>query len=333
MRRTPPSPIGPRLGNLIPAEITGENVSTVTQQPGSTAGTPVACEARFEEYPANPTAPRSATPAPPVDNTLYVAADGSGDFYSIQKALDAAPADGAMLLIAPGTYRETISVTKPNIELRGSNPDASKTVIVFDKSAGSSGGTLHSATAEIHGDNFRAENLTFANDWNATHVQVFAGSQALAVLINADKAVFSNVRFLGNQDTLYAGSRNCAPDGEACIPTRQYFTHCYIEGNVDFIFGDSKAVFDHCEIHSTPHSEGFITAQSKHYPTEDSGFVFNHCTLTAASGRRKYLARPAVASLCKSYFSQHGDGCSHRSRRLARVASGRDAFNRNCLLC
>jgi polygalacturonase len=285
--------IGPRLGNLIPAAgLAGENVS-VGQQPGSSAGTPVACEARFEEYPANPTAPRSATPAPPVDNTLYVAADGSGDFYSIQTALDAAPADGAMLLIAPGTYRETISVTKPNIELRGSNPDASKTVIVFNKSAGSSGGTLHSATAEIHGDNFRAENLTFANDWNATHVQVFAGSQALAVLINADKAVFNNVRFLGNQDTLYAGSRNCAPDGEACVPTRQYFTHCYIEGNVDFIFGDSKAVFDHCEIHSTPHSEGFLTAQSKHYLSEDSGFVFNHCTLTAAPGAANiWLGRP-----------------------------------------
>ena len=285
--------IGPRIGNLIPTGgVTGDNL-TVTQQLGSAIGAPVACEARFEEYPANPSAPQSATPAPPVDNTLYVAADGSGDFYSIQKALDAAPADGAMLLIAPGTYRETISITKPNIELRGSNPDASKTIIVFNKSAGSSGGTLHSATAEIHGDNFRAENLTFANDWNATHVQVFAGSQALAVLINADKAIFSNVRFLGNQDTLYAGSRNCAPDGEACVATRQYFSRCYIEGNVDFIFGDSKAVFDHCEIHSTPHSEGFLTAQSKHYPTEDSGFVFNHCTLTAAPDAENiWLGRP-----------------------------------------
>jgi polygalacturonase len=281
--------LGPRLGNLIP---TGEDL-TVTQQPGSTAGTPLACDARFEEYPANPTAPRSATVAPPIDNTLYVAADGTGDYYSIQKALDTAPDSGATLLLAPGTYRESISITKPNIELRGSNPDASRTIIVFDKSAGSSGGTLHSATAEIRGDNFRAENLTFANDWNATHAQVPVGSQALAVLVAADKATFSNVRFLGNQDTLYAGSRNCAPDGEPCTPTRQYFSHCYIEGNVDFIFGDSKAVFDHCEIHSTPHSEGFLTAQSMHYPSEDSGFVFNHCTLTAAPDATNiWLGRP-----------------------------------------
>lgn len=285
--------LGPRLGNLIPAADSGAEGVAVTQLPGSSTGTPVACEARFEDYPENPTAPRSASIAPPVDNTLYVAADGTGDFYSIQKALDVVPANGATLNIAPGTYRETISVTKPNIQLHGSNSDAFKTIIVFNKSAGSSGGTLHSATAEIRGDNFRAENLTFANDWNATHDQVPVGSQALAVLIAADKAVFSNVRFLGNQDTLYAGSRNCAPDGEPCTPTRQYFTHCYVEGNVDFIFGDSKAVFDHCEIHSTPHSEGFLTAQSKHYPTEDSGFVFNHCTLTAAPGvENVWLGRP-----------------------------------------
>jgi polygalacturonase len=285
--------VGPRLGNLISAEEHGWEDVTVTRVSGSTSGTPVSCEGRFQDYPANPTAPRSATVAPPIDKTLYVAADGSGDFYSIQKALDAAPADGAMLLIAPGTYREIISVTKPNIQLRGSNADASRTVIVFDKSAGTSGGTLHSATAEIRGDNFRAENLTFANDWNATHTQVPVGSQALAVLVAADKAIFDNVRFLGNQDTLYSGSRNCTPDGESCIPTRQYFTHCYVEGNVDFIFGDSKAVFDHCEIHSTPHSEGFITAQSKHYPSEDSGFVFNHCTLTASPGLTNiWLGRP-----------------------------------------
>ena len=281
--------LGPRVGNLIPS---GENTSAI-RQPDSSTGAALACDSRFEGYPANPTAPRSATPAPPADHTLYVAADGTGDFYSIQKALKAAPDAGAMLLIAPGMYRETISITKPNIELRGGDPDATKTVIVFNKSAGTSGGTLHSATAEICGDNFRAENLTIANDWNATHEQVPAGSQALAALITADKAVFDNVRFLGNQDTLYAGSRNCSPDGQPCTPAHQYFTHCYIEGNVDFIFGDGKAVFDHCEIHSTAHFEGFITAQAKHYPEEDSGFLFKHCTLTSSPGiGNVWLGRP-----------------------------------------
>ena len=281
--------LGTALGNFTPS---GEDV-TVTQMPGSKPGTPVACEGRFVDYPENTTAPISASVVPAPDNTLYVAADGTGDFYSVQRAVDAAPDNGATILIGPGVYREVVSVTKPNIIMRSNDPDAAKTVIVFDKSAGTSGGTLHSATVEIRGDNFYAENLTFANDWNATHPQLPAGSQALAVLVTGDKAVFRNMRLLGNQDTVYLGSRNCRPDGHPCIPTRQYFTHCYIAGNVDFIFGDSKAVFDHCEIHSTAHSEGFVTAQAKHYPDEDSGFVFNHCRLTADPGTTGvYLGRP-----------------------------------------
>jgi polygalacturonase len=280
---------GPVLGNLNPS---GEDV-TLTQAAGSQPGTPIACEGRFVDYPANQTAPESASVAPPPDTTLYVAADGTGDFYSVQHALDAAPETGATILIGPGVYRETVSITKPNIRMRSNNTDASKTVIIFDKSAGTSGGTLHSATVEVRNDNFLAENLTFANDWNATHPQLPAGSQALAVLVTGDKAVFRNVRLLGNQDTVYVGSRNCRPDGQPCIPTRQYFRDCYIAGNVDFIFGDSKAVFDHCEIHSTPHSEGFVTAQSKHYPDQDSAFVFNHCKLTADPGvTGVWLGRP-----------------------------------------
>jgi pectin methylesterase-like acyl-CoA thioesterase len=202
--------------------------------------------------------------------------------------------DGALVLVAPGTYREVLTIDKPNIRLRSANSDASKTVIVNDRSAGANGGTLHSATVNVTADNFFAENITFENDFNATHPQLPAGSQALALLVTGDRAVFHNVRLLGNQDTVYAGSRNCAPDGENCIPTRQYFSDCYIAGNVDFIFGDGKAVFDRCEIHSTAHAGGFITAQAKHYPSEDSGFVFNHCKLLADDGLtgKVYLGRP-----------------------------------------
>ena len=120
------------------------------------------------------------------------------------------------------------------------------------------------------------------------------GSQALALLVTGDRAEFHNVRLKGNQDTVYAGSRNCYPDGSSCVPARQYFSDCYVEGNVDFIFGDGKAVFDHCEIHSTPHHGGYITAQSKHYPAEDSGFVLNRCTLTGdrAETGDVFLGRP-----------------------------------------
>ena len=282
--------IGVKRGNLEPA---GEDV-TVQQTLGSSPGTPLACDARFVPFPDLPTAPEMAGKIPPEDNTLYVAADGTGDFYSIQRALDAAPKTGALVLVAPGTYREVLTVDKPNIQIRSADTDASKTVVVNDRSAGANGGTLHSATVNVTADNFLAENITFQNDFNRTHAQVFAGSQALALLVTGDRAVFRNVRLLGNQDTVYAGSRNCTPDGENCIPARQYFTDCYIAGNVDFIFGDGKAVFDHCEIHSTPHAGGYITAQAKHYPEEDSGFVFNQCKLTAdpAITKSVYLGRP-----------------------------------------
>ncbi len=280
--------LGPRIGNLT---LSGEDVS-ISPMDGAKPAHALDCSGRFPPLPARPAAPELAGTQPASDHTLYVAADGSGDFSSIQQALDAAPADGAVVQVAPGTYREVVTVLKPNITLRGSG-DPAATVIVMDHSAGANGGTTHSATVNILADNFLAEDITFANDFNRTHTQQAQGSQAVALLVKGDRAIFQHVRVLGNQDTLYAGSRNCNPDGASCSPARQYFSQCYIEGNVDFIFGDGKTVFDHCEIHSTPHKGGFITAQSKHYPQEDSGYVLNACRLTADNQAGDvYLGRP-----------------------------------------
>jgi polygalacturonase len=282
--------IGSKRGNLEPK---GDHV-TVQQTASNAPGKPLDCDARFVPFAALPTAPEMAGTVPPEDETLYVAADGTGDFYSIQRAIDTAPAKGALVLVAPGTYREVLTIDKNNIQLRSANKDASKTVVVMDKSAGANGGTLHSATVNVTADNFVAENITFQNDFNATHQQVPVGSQALALLVTGDRAVFHNVRLLGNQDTVYAGNRPCDIDKKTCIPSRQYFFDCLIAGNVDFIFGDSKAVFDRCEIHSTAHDGGFITAQSKHYPEQDSGYVLNKCKLIADADVTSsvFLGRP-----------------------------------------
>ena len=283
--------MGAALGNLVPR---GSAV-TVDNAPNSRPGTPLSCEARFAAFPVLKAAPQLTVEIPPVDDTLYVAADGTGDYYSIQRAIDVAPVTGAVISVAPGTYREVLTINKPHIVLRGPYEDASKSVVVADKSAGTAGGTLFSATVNVLADDFRAENISFVNDYNRTHAQLQQGSQAVALLTRGDRGIFANVRILGNQDTLYAGVGECTGSGaeRSCPVARQYFEHCFVEGNVDFIFGDSKAVFDHCVIRSNQHFEGFITAQSRSYTGQDSGFVFRDCRLEAAPGvGNVYLGRP-----------------------------------------
>jgi polygalacturonase len=283
--------MGPTLGNLVPQ---GSNV-TVGRVPASHSGSPLACGARFVPFPILSSAPQLAVEVLPVDKTLYVAADGTGDYYSIQRAIDVAPADGAVISVAPGTYREVLTINKPNIVLRGPYEDAAKTVVVADKSSGTAGSTLQSATVNVLANDFRADNISFVNDYNRTHPQLQQGSQAVALLVRGDRDIFENVRILGNQDTLYAGVGECTGSGaeRACPVARQYFDRCFVEGNVDFIFGDGKTVFDHCVIRSNQHFEGFITAQGKSYAAQDSGFVFHDCRVEAVTGvGNVYLGRP-----------------------------------------
>ncbi|HTS65928.1 MAG TPA: pectinesterase family protein [Candidatus Acidoferrales bacterium] len=273
--------LGVSFDNVMLDGLTTERTKVENADVRELKGAPVDCSDRFVRFPEIPTAPEAKVTVIPEDPTLYVAASGTGDYWSIQRAIDMAPAEGAVISVAPGRYREVLTITKPNITIRGPYADASRTVVVFDKSAGTSGGTFNSATVNVKADNFTAENVTFANDWNRTHEQVPVGSQALAVSVTADRAIFRNVRLLGNQDTVYVSKG------------RQYFTGCYIEGNVDFIFGDGKALFENCEIHSTPHSTGYITAQGKSAANQDSMFVFHQCRLTAAPGvDNVWLGRP-----------------------------------------
>ena len=228
--------------------------------------------------------------------TLRVAADGSATYRTIQSAIDAAPdGGGALVLVSPGTYREVLTIDKPDIQLRGSNPDASRTVVEFNKHAATDGGTFRTATVNVSGDDFLADSITFQNDYVPVADPLPEGSQAVALRVTGDRAIFHNVRLLGLQDTLYASSRGCTGDGagRTCKPARQYFTDSYIEGHFDFIFGDGDTVFDHCEIHSLPLHEGFITAQSKIYSAQDSGYVIFRSRLTAEPGvAHVWLGRP-----------------------------------------
>jgi pectin methylesterase-like acyl-CoA thioesterase len=224
---------------------------------------------------------------------FVVATDGSGDYRTVREAVNAAPDDGAVIRIKPGTYREPIAVNKPFIELRGQGARPEETILSYDLSAGTAGGTGKSASVTVNGDDFYAENLTIENTFSRDKPLTHEGSQAVALRVNSDRAVFRHVRLLGYQDTLYANSKHCDTDQGPCMPARQYFADCYIEGNVDFIFGDAMAFFENCEVHALAHGTVMITAQSKHYAEERSGYVFDHCQLTAEAGAKNvYLGRP-----------------------------------------
>ncbi len=213
-------------------------------------------------------------------------------YRTIQAAVTAAPDTGATITIAPGIYREVVHIDKPSIHLRGLTNDPTQVVLVDDMGDPVTCGTFCSPTMFVTGDGFTADNLTIQNDLSK---QGKPRTQGVALSITADRAVLRNVRLLGAQDTLFASSKPCkSTDPQPCRISRQYYSHCYIEGEVDFIFGNARAVFEDCEIRSVPHEfGGFLTAQSRNTPAEDSGYVFDHCRVTADPGvARVYLGRP-----------------------------------------
>jgi len=178
--------LGPSLGNLVPG---GQDV-TVSRVPGSRRGTPLACASRFVPFPALPSAPRIAVKVPPVDRTLYVAADGTGDFWSIQRAIDVAPATGAVISVAPGTYRETLTIGKPHILLQSPYKDAGKTIVVAPA------GSATSPTVTVTADDVRIENMTFDSSSGQAHAKV-GGAQSVALSVSGQRDVFRNLRLLG----------------------------------------------------------------------------------------------------------------------------------------
>ena len=206
---------------------------------------------------------------------LTVAGDGSGQFKTVQAAVDAA-APHSVIRIKPGTYKERVLVppAKPFLTFRGD--DAAATVITFDRHAGLPGAdgkpinTFDTPTVFIQADDFTAERITFEN----TSARV---GQAVALTIMGDRGVFRDCRFLGYQDTLLAQAG------------RQYFERCYIAGATDFIFGGSAAWFEDCTIHAT--GNGYLTAANT---TKDQryGYVFHKCQITGAPDARTVLGRP-----------------------------------------
>ena len=187
------------------------------------------------------------------------------DYKTIQQALDHAPEapHGRVYIeIVPGQYYERINVTqnRPRVTLVGLGKSPEDVVISAAQNAKTAGGTFFTETAEIDGENFEADNVTLENDAGNT-------GQAVAAAVRSDRAVFKRCRFIGNQDTLFADWG------------RQYYVDSYIEGGVDFIFGNAAAVFDHSEIHIN--KPGFLTAQSRTAEYQATGYVIDHSRVTS----------------------------------------------------
>jgi pectinesterase len=220
--------------------------------------------------------------APPAHANAVVAADGSGQFKTVQEAINAAPqlcqpGPRWVIYVKAGTYRELIYVQREKRFVSLVGEDSAKTVITYDLYANVPGldgkpiGTFRTPTALIDADDFTVENLTLENAAGPK-------GQALAVRVDGDRVVFRHCRLLGWQDTILVNRG------------RHYFEDCYITGHVDFIFGAATAFFARCHIHCL--GDGYITAAS----TPDSqpwGFVFAHCRITGETPEvRTYLGRP-----------------------------------------
>ncbi len=208
---------------------------------------------------------------------ITVATDGSGEFTSVQEAVNSIRAymsDTTYLFIRNGTYREKIVIPSwvTNLFMKGESVE--NTVITWNDHANIRNmGTFRTYTIWVLGAGFTAEDITFEN--NAEQL-----GQAVAVHVDADRAVFRRCRLLGNQDTLLTANQE----------SRQYYEECYIEGTTDFIFGPATAWFERCHLHSKKNS--YITAAST-VEGHEYGYVFNRCRLTAADSITKvYLGRP-----------------------------------------
>ncbi|KAL3625420.1 putative pectinesterase 53 [Castilleja foliolosa] len=205
-------------------------------------------------------------------NPLY------GDFTSIQEAVDSLPLVNlvrVVIRVHAGVYKEKVAIPplKSFITIEGAGAD--KTIVEWGDTAQTPGpkaqplGTYGSATFAVNSPYFIAKNITFKNT-TPVPAPGAIGKQAVAFRISADTAAFVGCKFLGAQDTLYDHLG------------RHYYKDCYIEGSVDFIFGNGLSFFENCEVHAIAPLTGAVTAQGRSSILDDSGFSFVNCKVTGS---------------------------------------------------
>jgi pectinesterase len=238
----------------------------------------------------------------PVDVPVTLDVGPGRAFATVQAAVDSVPSGSiqrTVIRIQPGTYREAVKVpsNKPRISFIGQGSGPENVVLVYNNASGTpkpdgSGnfGTSGSASVRIDGPDFVARNLTISNDFDEAANPGMKDRQAVALHITADRSVLSNVRLLGNQDTLLVNSPG------AGVQARFYFDGCYVEGDVDFIFGRGTAVLSGCEIKSLDRASttnnGYVSAGSLDLSIR-YGYLFDQCRFVSdAAANTVHLGRP-----------------------------------------
>ncbi|MDX2939764.1 pectinesterase family protein [Streptomyces ipomoeae] len=232
-------------------------------------------------------------------STVLVAPDGTGDHWTVQAAINAAPESGACtIFVDKGVYHEAISVPKDKswLTIQGVSGNRSDIVIyntrchgMINPATGQKWGTQGSAVATFRPPNLTVKDLTISNTFDRdAHPEISPyETQAVAVAAMGDRQVYDNVAIMSHQDTLLVKGET--PTTEA----RQLFVGCFIRGDVDFIFGNATAVVALSTIQVLPWPNGTVLA-----PNTDAmkkyGILLSSCTITTngVQNDTMHLGRP-----------------------------------------
>ena len=215
----------------------------------------------------------STKSAPPKGAASYVvAADGKGDFCTVQSAVDYIPDDNmtpVRINIRNGMYNGMVYLGQGKDHIHLIGQDRKKVILWGVNNDRYNPGRLGRSLINVEANDFTAENLTIHN------TTPYRGSQAEALRVNGDRCILRDCDFYSFQDTLL-------------LSGRVYVTNCYVEGDVDFIWGQGVTFFENCEIKAV-HNGYYLQSRS---PGNHLGYVFLNCKLTAAPGVDKcWLAR------------------------------------------